>query len=298
MVDKLFGSKTRYKLLELFMSNPNRFFYVREITRTIDEQINSVRRELQNLLSLGIIIANTDDSKHLYYEANQAHEKYQALVALMSRQSSEAALKNFNRSARSSQATAETSSSSDGSVGTDEESLGNVSLVVLSGAFTRDKQAPVDVMIVGNVTVSGRDSYISRLESLIDSEIRYACFDEADFDYRRKINDKFIVRMLASKLSVRVDKSNITKQLPETQAIINQFAPRKKPAARTLSTGSTASSNATTTNRRRPGRPPGKNKTSKRPVGRPVGSKAKRSVGRPPGSKNKAQTKSSTSKKK
>ena len=46
MIDQLFGSKTRVKLLELFYSNPNRSFYVREITRKIDEQINSVRREL------------------------------------------------------------------------------------------------------------------------------------------------------------------------------------------------------------------------------------------------------------
>jgi hypothetical protein len=55
MVEQLFGSKTRVKLLQLFFSNPNRAFYVREITRKIDEQINSVRRELSNLLSVGII---------------------------------------------------------------------------------------------------------------------------------------------------------------------------------------------------------------------------------------------------
>jgi predicted transcriptional regulator len=55
MIEQLFGSKTRVKLLQLFMSNPNRSFYVREITRKIDEQINSVRRELANLLSIGII---------------------------------------------------------------------------------------------------------------------------------------------------------------------------------------------------------------------------------------------------
>ncbi|MEK7562001.1 MAG: hypothetical protein AAB541_04030 [Patescibacteria group bacterium] len=55
MFEQLFGSKTRVKLLSLFYSNPNRSFYVREITRKIDEQINSVRRELANLLSIGIV---------------------------------------------------------------------------------------------------------------------------------------------------------------------------------------------------------------------------------------------------
>ena len=56
MIDALFGSKTRVKLLHLFLNNPGQPFYVREITRKIDEQINSVRRELSNMLEVGIII--------------------------------------------------------------------------------------------------------------------------------------------------------------------------------------------------------------------------------------------------
>jgi predicted transcriptional regulator len=70
MIEQLFGSKTRVKLLQLFYGNPNRSFYVREITRKIDEQINSVRRELANLLSIGIIVSDTTNNK-LYYEVNQ-----------------------------------------------------------------------------------------------------------------------------------------------------------------------------------------------------------------------------------
>src|SRR3954469_13350032 len=78
MIEQLFGSKTRVKLLQLFYSNPNRSFYVREITRKIDEQINSVRRELANLLSIGIISSDTSNNR-LYYEVNQDYEYYKAL---------------------------------------------------------------------------------------------------------------------------------------------------------------------------------------------------------------------------
>src|SRR5664279_275008 len=78
MVEQLFGSKTRVKLLQLFYSNPNRSFFVREITRKIDEQINSVRRELSNLLNIGIITSETTNNK-LYYEVNQKYEYYQPL---------------------------------------------------------------------------------------------------------------------------------------------------------------------------------------------------------------------------
>src|SRR6266508_4695899 len=81
MVEQLFGSKTRVKLLQLFYSNPNRSFYVREITRKIDEQINSVRRELANLLSIGIIASDTTNNR-LYYEVNQSYDYYDPLKAI------------------------------------------------------------------------------------------------------------------------------------------------------------------------------------------------------------------------
>src|ERR1700712_1499496 len=78
MVEQLFGSKTRVKLLQLFYSHPNRPFYVREITRRIEEQINSVRRELSNLLSIGIITSDNTNNK-LYYEVNQKYEYFDPL---------------------------------------------------------------------------------------------------------------------------------------------------------------------------------------------------------------------------
>src|SRR3954467_3080297 len=84
MIEQLFGSKTRVKLLQLFYSNPNRSFYVREITRKIDEQINSVRRELANLLNAGIITSETNNNK-LYYEVDQSYEHYQSLGAIFNK---------------------------------------------------------------------------------------------------------------------------------------------------------------------------------------------------------------------
>ena len=214
MVDKLFGSKTRYKLLGLFVSNPNRAFYVREITRLIDEQINSVRRELANLLSLGIITADSSD-KHLYYEVNQKHEKYRSLVGLLAdpaiKVASEQGKKGaITKMARKNQATKR--------MGDDERALGNVSLVVLSGIFTRDSKAPADLLIVGDVTKSSLDNYTKKLESSIDKEIKYVHFDQYDFDYRCKINDKFIQRMLGSKLSIRFDRNNMIDQ-PQSPTI-------------------------------------------------------------------------------
>jgi DNA-binding transcriptional ArsR family regulator len=65
MIDALFGSKTRVKLLHLFLNHPGQSFYVREITRVIDEQINSVRRELSNMLEVGVITSDSADKQSM-----------------------------------------------------------------------------------------------------------------------------------------------------------------------------------------------------------------------------------------
>src|SRR3954470_17061224 len=81
MFEQIFGSKTRAKLLHLFYSNPNRAFYVREITRKIDEQINSVRRELANLLSVGLITSDANNNR-LYYEVTQTYDSCEPLSTI------------------------------------------------------------------------------------------------------------------------------------------------------------------------------------------------------------------------
>jgi len=55
-LSKIFGSKCRAKILEKFFldyfAGKNEGFHMREIARDLDEQINSIKRELDNLESL------------------------------------------------------------------------------------------------------------------------------------------------------------------------------------------------------------------------------------------------------
>ena len=83
MIDSLFGSKTRVKLLYLFLNNLEKSFYVREITRMIDEQINSVRRELANMVSVGIVKQDAIDNK-LYYSVNEDYPYVKPLMVIFS----------------------------------------------------------------------------------------------------------------------------------------------------------------------------------------------------------------------
>jgi predicted transcriptional regulator len=58
MLEQLFGSKTRVRLLRLLFNNPGRPFFVRELSRRVGAQINAVRNEIDNLSKLGLLLAS------------------------------------------------------------------------------------------------------------------------------------------------------------------------------------------------------------------------------------------------
>jgi len=197
MVEQLFGSKTRVKLLQLFYSNPNRSFYVREITRKIDEQINSVRRELANLLSIGIISSDTTNNR-LYYEVNQKYEYYKPLAQM------------FGKGVKST-----TASKTDAPAADDTsvlKGLGNVELALYTGQFTRDETSGIDLLLVGDLNQTKVQKYVEELEQKEGKEIRYAFITPKEFEYRRQVKDRFITTVLDAKKQVLIDKNNTLSQ--------------------------------------------------------------------------------------
>lgn len=195
MIDQLFGSKTRVKLLELFYSNPNRSFYVREITRKIDEQINSVRRELANLLNAGIIVSETTNNK-LYYEVNQKYEYFSPLREIFGGGTAKKATAGKQKAATKTVAPQEEAL----------KALGNVDIALYTGQFTRDDSSGIDFLVVGNVNQNQVNKYVADLEQKEGKEIRYAILTSNEFEYRHKINDRFLSNVIAAKKQVLVDK--------------------------------------------------------------------------------------------
>src|SRR5665213_2296686 len=199
MIEQLFGSKTRVKLLQLFYSNPNRSFYVREITRKIDEQINSVRRELSNLLSIGIINSENTNNR-LYYEVNQKYEFYDPLQQIFG-----GGVKKLAKKAGDT----ETEEVTDGS---GLKAVGHIDLAVYTGQFTRDESAGVAFLIVGEVNLNALQKYVDELEAKENKSIRYAVMSLPDFQYRQQINDRFAVGIMNAKKQVLVDLHNLLEQ--------------------------------------------------------------------------------------
>lgn len=196
MIEQLFGSKTRVKLLQLFYSNPNRSFYVREITRKIDEQINSVRRELSNLLSIGIITSDNTNNK-LYYEVNQKFEYYTPLREIFG-----GGVKKVARKKVGSDGDEVTSN-------VDLKAIGHVDLAVYTGQFTRDESAGIDILIAGQVNKNAVQKFVDELEKKENKTLRYAVMSVQDFKYRKQIRDRFAVAVMRAKKQVLIDEHNL-----------------------------------------------------------------------------------------
>ncbi len=210
MIEQLFGSKTRVKLLQLFYANPNRSFYVREITRKIDEQINSVRRELSNLLSIGIIKSDANNNR-LYYEVDQAYEFYRPLAVVFGGLKDEAPAKSKKTVKKGEAELAEPVAKA-----SDEHPLvkalrevGNVEVAVLTGQFTRDESAGVDVLIVGDVNATKVDHFMDELEKSENKELRFTTLTRDNFEYRMQVNDRFINNIIDAKKQVIIDDNGL-----------------------------------------------------------------------------------------
>jgi predicted transcriptional regulator len=208
MIEQLFGSKTRVKLLQLFYSNPNRSFYVREITRKIDEQINSVRRELSNLLSIGIITSDNTNNK-LYYEVNQKFEYFEPLTEIFG-----------NGVTSTVKKTAE--SEGEDSIDADMRAIGHIELAVLTGQFTRDETSGVDMLFVGQVNQNALQKYVDDLEVKEKKSLRYTSMSLKDFQYRQQIRDRFAVAIHQAKKQVLVDTHNLLNETEEAPEPIEQ----------------------------------------------------------------------------
>ena len=194
MIDALFGSKTRVKLLHLFLNNPDKSFYVREITRLIDEQINSVRRELSNMLSVGIIVSDSADNK-LYYSVNQQYEHFESFRQIFGDGGQKKAAPTVVRDQPSWQ--------------TDLSKLSGLRLALIAGILVRGSASPVDVLLVGAMPQAKVDAFMKKVEKAEGRDLNYTVMTYDDFYYRLSVRDKFVSEIVNGACSVLVDTERV-----------------------------------------------------------------------------------------
>ncbi len=182
MLKALFSSNTRIKLLNTFLLNADEEFFIRELTRKLDEQINSIRRELDNLKKIGLLRSKVRNRKKYYY-VNKDFLIFSELKDIFMK-----------------------ASSNDEQMARKIAKMGDVDLMVLSGMFI-GKESPVDLLIVGNVDKSQLQTFLAESSKPNRKDVKFTIISRKDFLYRLDCKDKFVYDMVAdSKNLVLVNK--------------------------------------------------------------------------------------------
>ena len=191
-LEQLFGSKTRVKLLYLFYTYPDRSFFIRELTRKLRFQINSIRRELANLTKFGIIQVVEEGSRLVSDSRGIKERKYFKLNPSFILNND---LKNLFFKSQLM-------------VEKDHVqkilNLGSLDYFILTGKFT-GVDTLIDILLVGQVDREKLSKVISDFERYLKKEINYSVLEKGDFIYRRDISDKFICDILNQKKVVIKD---------------------------------------------------------------------------------------------
>lgn len=168
-------SRVRVKLFNLFFSAPEEMFYVRQLVRECDEEINAVRRELTRLTKAGIVKPQGRGNR-LYFSLNKQYVFYAELMRLVAKTSGLGAgiIKN-------------------------QQQLGKVKFAFLSGRFTRRmpyRQDAVDLLVVGEIVMPQLSSIVQQEQTKVKREINYSVMSEEEFKFRKSRRDPFILDVL------------------------------------------------------------------------------------------------------
>ena len=190
-LEKLFGSKTRAKLLSLFFSNPSKSYYVREITRVIEEQINSVRRELNNLNSLGLVKIENYENR-VYYSANMKHPFARPMAQIFSSKIESVQEVSVKQNPW-------------------EEYIRPVNNLLNALVVTNrlPGQEGIDMLIIGDDRTHKLSRWAELVEKRQGKPLNYVIFSKEDYYYRKSLRDRFITDIFKLEITERYDPDNI-----------------------------------------------------------------------------------------
>lgn len=175
MLEDLFISKVRIKMLSQFLLNPGEAYHVREIVRQIDEEINAVRRELSRMEKAGIVRSEWRANRR-YYNFRKEYLFHSELLAMMNK-----------------------IGGMGGDIIKNKPKLGKIKFAFISVGFARGrdpKPNEVELLLVGNVVLPELASIVKNEEAKRDREINYTVMTEDEYKFRVTKRDPFTLDVL------------------------------------------------------------------------------------------------------
>ncbi len=199
ILDKLFGSAAKVRMMRLFILNPNQQFSVDEIVARTMTHEKEVRVELSLLEKIDLVrrrtISRKENPESLRSKKTQVwmlNPKFIYFDELKSFLVNANLIKNSELIKRLGR-------------------VGKIKLIVLAGVFLNQlDESKLDLLVVGDeIRRASFENIVKSLESELGKEVKYAFFATADFVYRLNMYDKLIRDLLDYPHQVVLDRIGI-----------------------------------------------------------------------------------------
>ncbi len=176
MLEQLFGSEARVRVLSLFLIHPDREFYGREVGRLTGLLPRAVHRELERLTNIGIL-QREQRGNRVYVCVNRANPIVPELRAIF--------LKTVAVGDRIRDALV------------DADDIVVAFIYGSMAANTDTKDSDIDLFIIGGARLSALTPVLTELERSLGREINVSVFSADEVARRAREHDPFIDSVLA-----------------------------------------------------------------------------------------------------
>jgi len=175
MIEKIFVSEARVKLLKELILSDEEDLHIRELTRRIKTEVNAVRRELENLESIKLV-SKVPRGNRVFYAINREHTLFPELLGMIGKEYGlgKKLLNSYKK-------------------------LGEIKFISLRRGFIegiKSKNKEVDLLIVGKVDIDKAEKLVSEEEERTKLDINFSVLDLEELSYRKERKDPFVMGIL------------------------------------------------------------------------------------------------------
>jgi len=176
MLELLFSSTARVKVLALLLLNPDTRFYQRQISKLTGLPVRAVQREVERLQTLGLLL-RSENGNQVHYQINRGFFLFPELKSIF--------LKTLG-------VTALTQNALRGADG--------IILAFIYGSYAADQEtanSDIDILVVGSLSSRALHAALQDAEKFAQREINYALYSPDEFRTSVRTNDGFLTNVMA-----------------------------------------------------------------------------------------------------
>lgn len=184
ILEALFGSRAKARLLRFFLLNPDNEYSVSEVIQKNMLSSSQARKEINGLKKIKLILERSKKNVR-YFRLNKEFHFYSELKSLISKSNVYPQCKSLGKI----------------------KSVGEVKLALISGIFLNHPKSKVDmVLVINNPSRSRLKNVMGNLEAEVGREISFMLMNGDEFKYRLDMLDRFLIDFLEGPYNEIVNK--------------------------------------------------------------------------------------------